>query len=126
MTVVNHADVTATEDGSFIGIVGDGKLCQVQCEFLSHVEGEDETFHGFIGCPLFLGRAPSYRSVASNNFSKLGLDKSQGASLSIAFFMKLFDGVAILAGSEHQLERTYFLIEHSLDGRNIVDNFACN
>ena len=116
MAVVHHADVAAAEDGSFVWVVCDGELGQVETEFLSHVEGEDETFHGFVGRPLFLCRAPCDRRVPSYDFPELCFNQSQGACLSIAFFVELLDGEVVFTCSEHEFEGTYFGFKESLDG----------
>lgn len=42
ITVVHNADVTATKCWTFLGVVRDGELCQVQSEFFAHVQRENK------------------------------------------------------------------------------------
>jgi len=37
VSIINNANITATEDWSFIRIICDGKLSEVQVEFLTHI-----------------------------------------------------------------------------------------
>ena len=126
VTVLHHAYIAATKYRPLVRIVCYCKLGQIERELLPHVQGEDERFHGFVSRPLFLGRTPGYRRVPSNNLPELGLHQSQSSSLPIAFLVELLDGKVVLAGPEHQLERTYLGIKQPLDGRHVCYDLACD
>jgi hypothetical protein len=38
VAVIDDADIAASENGSFVWIVSDGELCEVEVELLTHVQ----------------------------------------------------------------------------------------
>ena len=93
---------------------------EVEVELFTHVEGEDEGFEGLVGCPLLLCRAPSNRSVASDDLAELGLSNGDSASLPVAFLVELLDGEVVLTRPEDEFERADFVLKELMDGRNIM------
>ena len=121
---IHNADITTTEDRTFVGVVSDGELGKVKTEFFTHIQGEDERFQWFVCSPLFLGWAPADRCVSSNYFSKLCLDDGHCACLSIAFFVELLDGEWVFTGSEEQFQGADFSLEQPVDGWDVVHDSA--
>ena len=124
MTVVHHTNITTSKYRPLVRIVRYGKLSQVQCKFLTHVQRKDKTFHRFVSSPLLLSRTPTDRCVPTYYFTKFSLNESQSATLSIALLVELLDGEVVLTGPEDQLEGSNFGVKQSLDASHIAGNFT--
>lgn len=119
--VVHDADIAATEDRAFVGVVRDGKLGKVQGKLFSHVHWEDEGFQSFVSRPLFLGWAPSDGGEASNYLAELSLCQEQGVALAVTLLMELLNGEIVLWGSEKKFEACDFAVEQSADVVDVTD-----
>lgn len=121
---VHYTDITTAKNRALFGVVSYSKLHQIQREFLTHTQTEDEAFQIFIRGPMLLGGCPSYGGKSSNYLTKLSFCKQYCVRISIAKPVKLFDIESMLWGSEKKLDIIYFLIEELVDWCDVVDDFA--
>ena len=97
---------------------------EIEVELFTHVQGENEGFQGLISGPLLLGRAPSNRSISSDDLAKFSLSNGHSPSLPITFLMELFDGEVVLTRPKDEFERANLVLKQFMDGRNIMNNLT--
>lgn len=73
---------------------------------------------------MLLRRAPSNRSIPSDNLAELGLSNGHSPCLPITLLMELLNREVVLTRPEDELKRADFVFEQLMDGRNIVNNLT--
>lgn len=97
---------------------------EIEVEFFTHVQGENEGFQGLVSGPLLLRRAPSNRSIPSDDFAELSLSNGHSPGLPITLLMELLNREVVLTRPKDKFKRADFVFEQLMYGRNIMNNLT--
>lgn len=123
--VIDNTNVATPECWPSLWIACDGKLSQIQSEFLSHINWKYKTSQWFVSYPMLFIWSPSHWSIASKFLPKLIMNQCQCICNVITQFMKFFYWKVMLWSSKNKFCRFYYsTLKMGLNNGQIFEDFA--